>query len=215
MTLPTIPQSSLPIVPIDWSGLDKRFLNPGELEVLVALVRVIAPKTMLEIGVNTGRTALALLRHVPSLEYYIGIDVLPGYVPAMAVQRNELPQDPGHFAKMDPRFKLILSAQGSLDFQVAKPGLPPCEVVFIDGDHGCAAVMHDTALARALVPAGGMIIWHDYHNLGTVEVKPTLDEYHHHGAAIFHVEGTWIAFERIVTGGAAGQTPASPTAGIG
>jgi len=192
--IPIIPQSELAIQPIDWSGLNRRFLNPGELEVLVALVRPIAPKTMLEIGVNTGRTALALLNHVPSLERYIGVDVYEGYVPAMPVQRGEIPSRPGALAAYNPRFQLILSEAGSLDLEPRD--LPPCEAVFIDGDHSRRAVLHDTALARSVIQPGGIIIWHDYHDLGTVDVRAVLDEMHNQGASLFHVEKTWLVFEQ-------------------
>jgi predicted O-methyltransferase YrrM len=76
--------------------------------------------------------------------------------------------------------------------------LPPADAVFIDGDHGCLAVEHDSALARALVRPGGIIVYHDYHELGTVDVKPVLDLLHRGGRNIEHVEGTWLAFERFL-----------------
>jgi predicted O-methyltransferase YrrM len=194
--LPIILQSTLVVQPIDWTGLDRRFLNHGELEVLVSLVRSVAPKTMLEIGVNTGRTALAMLRNVSTLERYIGIDVPPDYVPALPVQATEVPHNPGYLAAHDPRFELIVSPRGSLDFRIEASGLPACDVVFIDGDHSCVAVVHDTALARNLVRPGGLIIWHDYHDQGTVDVKNVLDGYHRHGAKLFHIQDTWLAYER-------------------
>jgi hypothetical protein len=51
-------------------------------------------------------------------------------------------------------------------------------------------------LARALVRPGGIIVWHDYHDLGNVDVKDVLDELHRAGDAIYHIENTWLAFER-------------------
>jgi predicted O-methyltransferase YrrM len=189
-----IPQSELNVQPINWLGLDRRFMNPGELEVLVALVRSVNPQVMVEIGCNTGRTAKAMLNHVPSLVRYIGVDVHWGYVPAKSVQINEIPRDPGHLAKYDPRFELVLSRNGSLDLGLFD--LPKCQVMFIDGDHGREAVLHDSALARALVSSGGIIIWHDYHDLGTVDVRQVLDGFYQEGAALQHVQGTWLVFER-------------------
>ena len=170
-------------------------MNPGELEILIALVRSVEARHVIEFGVNVGRTAKAVLANVVTVEDYTGIDVTPDYVPSKAVQRHEVPDCPGELVAGDPRFRLIVTPRGSLDLT---PGdLQPCDAAFIDGDHGRVAVMHDTALAGAVVRPGGIIIWHDYHDLGTVDVKAVLESYHRAGHAIAHVAGTWLAFERI------------------
>jgi predicted O-methyltransferase YrrM len=174
--------------------LPKRFLNEGELEVLIALFRSVSPRVVIEFGCNVGRTAKALLREIPTIERYVGVDVARGYVPSKAVQRNEVPERPGHLVADDPLFRLIVSARGSLDLKPTD--LPECDAVFIDGDHGREAVMHDSALARALTREGGIIVWHDYHDLGTVDVREVLDEDFAAGRDIRHVADTWLAFER-------------------
>lgn len=178
----------------DLRGFPRRFVNPGELEVLIALVRSVSPKAVIEIGVNEGRTAKAILQNVDGIERYQGVDVEAGYVPAMKVQRNERPDRPGWMAADYARFELILRPRGSLDLE--PHDLAECDVMFIDGDHGHAAVRHDIRLAEALVQPGGMIIYHDYHDLGTVDVKTVLEERAARGFQIQHVAGTWLAFER-------------------
>ena len=95
----------------------------------------------------------------------------------------------------DPRFHLIVSPRGSFD--LGADDLEPCDAIFIDGDHGIEAVLHDSALAYCLTRPEGIIIWHDYHDLGTVDVKTVLDDLHGNGRNILHVEGTWLAFERM------------------
>jgi predicted O-methyltransferase YrrM len=190
--LPVIKQSALDVQPIDWAGLPRRFLNPGELEVLVALIRSVNPRAVTEIGVNVGRTAKALLANVPGIESYQGVDVLPGYMPSKPVQRNETPPNPGELARDDPRFELILRRRGSLDLKPAD--LKPCDAVFIDGDHGREAVEHDADLAAAIVRPGGIIVFHDYHDIGTVDVRDVLERKCAGGQPILHVEGTWLAF---------------------
>lgn len=201
LKLPSIPQASLDIRPIHCAEkLPKRYMNAGELEALVALVRSVHPRCMVEIGTNTGRTARALLDNVPSLQRYIGIDVLPGYEFGCAVQSKEVPLDPGHYANGDPRFELLLPPRGSFD--LAPADLGSCDVVFIDGDHSRRAVVHDTQLARQVLRPGGLIIWHDYHDLGTVDVREVLHEELQQGSSIAHIEGTWIAFQL--------QTPNAP-----
>lgn len=191
----SIAKSQLDVQPIDWTGLSKRFMNPGELEVLVALVRSVSPRAVIEFGCNEGRTAAALLREIPSIARYQGIDVLPGYVTAKPVQRREIAERPAWMVIDDPRFDLILRRRGSLDLTVGD--LWPCDACFIDGDHGREAVLHDTSLARRLVRPGGIIVWHDYHDLGTVDVREVLDERAANGAPLTHVEDTWFVFERI------------------
>jgi len=193
MSLPTVPQSRFDVRPIDWAGLPRRYMNHGELEVLIALVRSVSPRHVIEIGVNTGRTAKAILANVPDIEHYTGVDVMPGYVPEKAVQRHEVPANPGELVKDDARFELVLLRRGSLD--LTPQDLPPADAIFIDGDHGRAAVEHDSALARSIVRPGGIIIYHDFHELGTVDVKPVLEALHHDGRDIVHVEGTWLAYE--------------------
>lgn len=195
MPLPTANKSQLDVISVDLSGLPMRYMNPGELEALIALVASSKPKGVLEFGCNTGRTAMAILRNVQGIERYQGIDVPKGYIPAKRVQRDEVPDKPGELAADDSRFELILRPRGSFDLSASD--LDPCDAVFIDGDHSRDAILHDTELARAVTRPGGIVIWHDYHDLGTVDVREVLDELHAAGAQIVHVENTWLAFERI------------------
>lgn len=200
LTLPRIAPSAIAgLRPIPADHLPQRYLWPGELDVIVALVASVNPRTVLEIGCNTGRTARAVLDHVPTIEHYQGIDVPPGYSFGCAVQAREVPSRPGYLAEDDPRFELILRARGSFDLTPAD--LRPADAVFIDGDHSRAALVHDTILADQLVRPGGIILWHDYHNTGTVDVRDFLhDLVAARGAdparAIQHVAGTWVAFQR-------------------
>jgi predicted O-methyltransferase YrrM len=192
--LPSVPQSSLDVQPIDWRGLPTRFMPPGDLEPLIALVRSVGPRHVIEFGVNVGRTAKAIMANVPGIERYTGIDVPLDYVPALALQLDNAVANPGEMVLSDPRFELIIRPRGSLDLTVAD--LAPCDAAFIDGDHGREAVLHDSMLARALMRPSGIIIWHDYHDIGNVDVKAVLDEMHQAGDAICRVEDTWLAFER-------------------
>jgi len=175
-------------------------MNPGELEVLVALFRSVSPWVVIEFGCNEGRTAKVLLREIPTIETYVGIDVERGYVPAKVVQRGEVPDHPGCLVAADPLFHLIVKPHGSLDLTAAD--LLECDAVFIDGDHSRRVVEHDTALARELLRPGGIIVWHDYHNLKgpdgepAVDVPAVLNEMAERGADIVHVEGTWLAYQK-------------------
>jgi hypothetical protein len=50
------------------------------------------------------------------------------------------------------------------------------------------AVQHDSILAFRAVWSGGLVIWHDYHDLGTVGVKEVLEDYAKTGCDIKHVD---------------------------
>jgi len=165
-----------------------------DLEPLIALIRSVNPRHVIEFGVNVGRTAKAIMANVPGIEAYTGIDVPLSYVPILPLQRDNAVPNPGEMVLDDPRFKLIVSTRGSLD--LTPDDLEPCDAAFIDGDHGREAVLHDTMLARTLVRPGGIIIWHDY-NDEPVEVKPVLDEMHLAGCeGIYRDENSWLAYER-------------------
>ncbi|HJW51468.1 MAG TPA: class I SAM-dependent methyltransferase [Burkholderiaceae bacterium] len=195
LTLPTVSKESINAAMIDWAGLSKRYINPGELECVIGLLQEVKPKAMIEFGVNEGRTAFAVLRSVPSITHYLGIDVPRGFTPPLRVQRNEVPVQPGHLVENDPRFTLLLPTMGS---RYLTPGdLFEVDAVFVDGDHSYDGVMHDTMLAWSVIRPGGVIIWHDYHDAGTVEVREALHDLAEHGEEIMHIEGTWLAFQRI------------------
>jgi predicted O-methyltransferase YrrM len=190
--LPIAEKSEFELRPINWIGLHHNYLVDGEMEILAALLR--GAKTMIEIGCRDGRTARVLLHNVHSLERYIGIDVPPTYRPILPHQLNEMVIDPGHHAANDPRFELIIRERGSLD--VGPQDLPPCDAVFIDGDHSEYIVAHDSQLARAIVQPGGVIIWHDAFN-GAVDVMRVLERLASEGWPIKSIAGTWLAFRLI------------------
>ena len=189
-----LPKITISPRPINWEGLEHRYMNPNELEALCELLRSVNPKIVVEFGINTGRTAKAILREVEGIEKYIGVDVLPGYVTDKKVQRKEVPSHAGVCVKGDKRVELIVTKRGSLGLKT----IPYCDAVFIDGDHGRKGVENDSRLAYDAVRSGGIVVWHDYHDLGTVDVRDVLHDLSAAGHQITHVEGTWLAFERVL-----------------
>jgi predicted O-methyltransferase YrrM len=190
--IPVVPQSEFQIAPISWLDLHREYQNPGELEILVALVRLAEARSMLEIGCRDGRTAKLLLHNVVTLERYIGVDVPMSYQPEHEYQRREMTEWPGEFAVSDPRFELIIRKLGSLDLTANE--LQPFDIAYIDGDHGERAVRHDSLLAFNVVRPGGLIVWHDYNNDATIDVKRIVDKFYETGLPIRAIERTWFAY---------------------
>ena len=190
--LAILPRGS--IEPARLRPFQNKYLGDVEVGLLVALVSSVHPRVMIEIGVNEGRTAAQILRAIPTLERYIGIDVPPGTEPTLECQRTEIPHTAGVFAAADPRFWLLVRERGSLD--VGPQDLEPCDAIFIDGDHSAKAVMHDSHLARALIRPGGICIWHDCQN-PAVEVTGVLDKLYESGWPITCIEGSWLAYMRV------------------
>jgi predicted O-methyltransferase YrrM len=194
MMIEEIAKADIGNFPVNWLGLHHNYLVAGEMEILAALLRQIEAKSMIEFGCRDGRTARVLLHNVASLEHYIGVDVPMTYEPALPHQRAEMVRNPGALVIDDPRFELIIRERGSLD--VGPQDLPPCNAVFIDGDHSEKIVAHDSQLARAIVQPGGIIIWHDAFN-GAVDVMRVLERLANESWPIKSIAGTWLAFRLI------------------
>lgn len=190
-----VAMSSLNLPKLNLAGLPTRYMNPNELEVIVALMRSAKPKRVLETGINTGRTAKVILDNVPGIESYVGVDVLPGYVTEKEVQRNEVPAVPGEMVGTDPRVRLLVSKDGSHDLSAADIG--PIDAAFVDGDHSTRGLVQDTRLILENISPGGMVIWHDDHGMPTVDVRAVLECLSSFGWRIEHVTGTWVSYMRL------------------
>lgn len=169
------------------------YATPDDRPALLALARTIRPRTVVEFGVQEGRTAALLLRECPWIRDYLGVDVPADFAPALDGQRTEVPAVAGHLVSADSRFRLLLVPGGSATLR--PDGLvAEADLVYIDGSHAEADVRHDTALARAIVRPGGVIVWHDYPScIGVQRVIDQLNDAE--GDHIALIEGTWICFQ--------------------
>lgn len=169
------------------------YLWPDEPEVILALVRSVLPKRVLEIGINDGRTASLLLENVSSIEQYVGVDVLPNYRPALRQQRREVVHEPGRLVGLHrSKLKLVVTPRGTFDAGGLLKSMGPFDAIFVDGDHGAQAVLHDSELAKSLIAPGGVIVWHDYHSPQTDVAKVLEHPGRRDGLA--YVERTHVAF---------------------
>jgi len=177
----------------DLTGIPTRYFNAGELQVLITLIESVSATSVIEFGVNNGRTPLAVLRNIPAIEKYIGIDVEQGYITHMPKQRREVPAIAGQLVLDDPRFELIVRPRGSFDLTADE--LPKVDVAFIDADHSRLGVENDYNIAKQIVRSGGLIIFHDDNCLPVVEVTQTLNDLCDAGHDIIHIKDTWLSYE--------------------
>jgi predicted O-methyltransferase YrrM len=167
------------------------YLTDVERRVLVALTRHVAPKTVIEFGVQDGKTAACIWAAAPTIKSYVGIDLPQGAAPALASQGTEVPAVPGEAVAGRKGFKLLLQESGTL----VPADLPLADLIFIDGGHDYATVKHDTALAFARIRPGGVIVWHDYNAIPEIGVRQCIDELNQtQGDRCTLVQGTWLVF---------------------
>jgi len=188
----------LPIVPTrnEWSHLPARdYMQVSEIGFILTVLDTVDPKRMIEFGVNQGNTARTILDNIESVEYYLGVDVPSDYVTPIVTQRMEVPKEPAHLVRDDPRFELFLRYSGHSDNEIVSK--KPFDVAFIDGDHSYRGVIVDYRLSRWIVRKGGWIFFHDYNNY-SVEVTQVLEDLQQNeNRKLFHVNGTWLAYEQL------------------
>lgn len=153
-------------------------LNASELLALAALVRVLAPERVLEIGTAQGHATLNIALNAPRARIVTvdlppeeGADLQAHLPPWMknavgkAVGRQF--RDTLHAARIEQR----LCDSYRLDWSTL-PG--PFDLILVDGCHHYPYVQRDTAQALDNLASGGCILWHDY---GMIEdVSRAVDE---------------------------------------
>ena len=177
------------------SVADKKYGSDLDRNVIQSLAVWRKPESVCEVGINEGRQAELILKALPGVKEYVGVDVTPDAKMALAGQQAEVPKIPGHMVADDARLRLIIRPRGLFD---CKPDeLPAADFWFIDGDHSDAGVEHDTLKAFLRAPKGAVIVWHDFwneqdRNIGVARVlerlAPTLP------LKIRHVLGSMVAF---------------------
>lgn len=190
----------LAVIPFSFPLLNKAsddfFMSMRERSILAGLLNDVKARTVVEVGIQRGQCARVLLENVPTIESYFGIDVEADYVTSVPAQQTEIPDVAAELVRSDPRVTLCIRPSGSLD--LAPNEIPRCDVMIIDGDHGEAAVRHDSQLAFARVRVGGLILWHDYWpEFEGSSVVRVINELYENGYAIRHIPETWLAICRL------------------
>lgn len=124
-----------------------------EITALIARLRELAPKTIVEVGTHKGGNSFLFCHALGSAECVIGVD--------LCVQNSAKLV---HFARPGQRYHAL---HGNSQTEATKARVRarlkdrPVDFLFIDGDHSYRGVKADFELYSPLVRRGGLIALHD------------------------------------------------------
>lgn len=126
-----------------------------ELEELIKVYKIQAPKYVLEIGTQDGGTLYQWIKHAPPGAVIVNIDIL---------ENQHDPQgtlDRWHSWKRDDieLYSFIGRSQGQDAIEFVKERLPEINFLFIDGDHRYRGVKEDFVNYSPMV--NGIVAFHD------------------------------------------------------
>ena len=149
---------------------------------LALLARSINAKSFLEIGTSFGETALLFALNSPDDASVTTLDIQTDN-PAVGIKFRDTP--------VASKIRLLLMS--SDEFGRTNEGRT-YDMIFVDGDHSYAGVLHDSLLAFRFLRPGGMVCWHDYTFRFRYEVVRALDELRSKGYDIRHVMYSNLCF---------------------
>jgi hypothetical protein len=157
--------------------------------VLLHLVRRYRPARFLEVGTHRGITTRNLARRFPQMSM-VTVD------PGDQVPPHERPDD--QFSEYLPQHQIGELVEGFANVRVIKQAFRDCqwgdsrfEMIFIDGNHTLDHVVSDSHLALRLVTTPGVIAWHGYNHVPTVNLA--LEQLNLEGD-IVSIHNTWMAY---------------------
>jgi len=115
-------------------------------------------KSVLEIGTSEGATAQFILNNIPTMELWLGIDLVNNPKGGIRCKKEQRYWYLGVEDAFDSETRLIAL---NLKF----------DCVFIDAEHTYEAVKQNTKYGIRFLKQKGLLVWHDYYG-----VKKFLDE---------------------------------------
>lgn len=170
-------------------------LDPAEVLVLSAMVRLLEPRKILEIGTYDGNTTLNLAANSPSDARIFTLDLPADWrgdfaLEVPGIQNNAAVGDITgiQFRDSPLRDKITQLFDDSACFDWDR--FAPFDLVFIDGAHTYDYVRSDTRNALRVLRPGGTLVWHDYGMLE--DVSRLVDETAAH-IRVHAIQGTRLA----------------------
>lgn len=153
---------------------------PFELMILVAIVKLIDARNILEIGTFDGNTALNLAANSAPDAAVTTVDLPPDWdgqleldIPSTAKNVTDRKKLGAQYKSSEYSHKVtqVLCDSAKIDWDKMPT---PFDLVFIDGCHFYDYVRRDTDNAIRYLKPGGVVAWHDYGSSG--DVSRAVDE---------------------------------------
>lgn len=161
--------SSKPVFTTDWFTHN---LPAWDLHLMPYLSNLSSPR-VLEIGAFEGRSSLWFL----SINRGLNLTVIDPWDYTAGADLSTYEVFKKNIAKYQNRVKIIKekSSTGLLKISNQK-----FDLVYVDGDHSSASVIHDAILAYGVCKKGGLIVFDDYlgGDLSISYPKPAIDFFH-------------------------------------
>lgn len=139
----------------------------AELNSLLAIIKHLNAKNILEIGTFDGGTTLNIAANIPKGGLVTTID-LPYENSGYDIEFSEFMDNKSNSDKVGiqylysdytDRISQVLEDSAKIDYEKLQA---PFDIFFIDGCHDYNYVKNDTEKALKYTKKGGVIIWHDY-----------------------------------------------------
>ena len=154
-----------------WEGSS---ILPLEVLVLGAIVRLLKPARVFEIGTSLGVTAYNLALNLPDGGELYTLDLPPVRAGEQSVKtafevtvsdRKMIFADRSNRrflgTRLEPRIHQLYGDSAGFDYS---PYVATCDIVFVDGSHALPYVKADSENAFRLAKPDGWVIWHDYND---------------------------------------------------
>ena len=130
--------------------------NYWEVAQLCERIKVLQPKTILEIGVDRGGSMNLWCQFAPPDARYIGVDNAMHFVIKRDTPQQKILIEAD--SRLPATLEKVKAALNTLEMEHGDEGV---DFLFIDGDHTEEAVRSDYAMYAPLVRKGGIIAFHD------------------------------------------------------
>lgn len=165
----------------------------ADMVALCAIVQIIKPKVIFEIGTYRGSSALQLAANASEADVYT-LDLAPNQFSVLdttAADRSIIASRArGQKDLQSYKIHCLYGDSATFDFS---PFHKRVDLFFIDGAHSYEYVRNDTLKALDCVHKGSVIAWHDYGRCGVNGVTRWLHEFRE-GRPIYRVVGGSLAY---------------------
>jgi predicted O-methyltransferase YrrM len=187
-----------------YPAIELPMLYAYEQLILAAIVRAIAPRTIIEFGTGRGSGTFVLAANSPANARVFTLDLVSAargeYTQKILRDNNDV----GLAYRTTPEASKITQL-------LVPPGAPMHETltglhrtadfIYVDGDHGYAGVRDDTIAALDLAGPNAVLLWHDFYDFPTYihegaakrGVFPWLNEFAaKNEMLLYHIDGTYF-----------------------